>query len=255
MKVVIIEDEAPAAARLQRMLASSPVDIEVIRVLDTVAGASVWLQANPLPDLMLMDIQLSDGLSLELAKIGCPVIFITAHDQYWQAAFEYNSIDYLLKPVTQERLDTALQKFGELRSYFAKRYGELEQYHRDTNGQIGGMLRAGYRDKFLVRRGSEYVSVAVRDIAFFFASHKMVCMVRRDGAKFILDHSVADIEKQVDPADWYRVNRKYLVHRQAIRRMTVLPKSKLQLILEPAAREELIVSSEGSAGFKKWMGK
>lgn len=245
MKVIIIEDEAPAAARLRKLLAASAVRVEVLEVLDTVAGARAWLGVNPLPDLIFMDIQLGDGLSLELAKVGCPVIFVTAYDEYWQAAFEYNSIDYLLKPVKPERLEAALQKFDDLSSYFAKRYGELLRYHSDGE----------QRDRFLVRRGSEFVSIPTAEIAFFYATHKMVCLVRRDGARFILDYSLADIERQVDPAEWYRVNRKYLVHRGAIRRMSLLPKSRVQVELEPAAKEDLIVSSEGSAGFKKWMGK
>lgn len=246
MKVVIIEDEAPAAARLRKMLAATPFGVEVVQVLETLARANAWIRSNPAPDLIFMDIQLSDGLSLELAKVGCPVIFITAFDEYWQEAFEYNSIDYLLKPVKQERLEAALRKFQELKEFFMERYHRLMEHRKKGSG---------CRDKFLVRRGSEYVSIPVPEIAFFYASHKMVCLVRKDGAKFILDHSLADIEKQIDPGDWYRVNRKYLVNRRAIRRMSVLPKSKLQIEVEPSPKEELIVSSENSGGFKKWMGK
>lgn len=246
MKVVIIEDEAPAAARLQKMLAATPFEVEVVQKLDTLARARAWILSNPPPDLIFMDIQLSDGLSLELVKLGCPVIFITAYDEYWQEAFEYNSIDYLLKPVKQERLEAALRKFQELKEFFMDRYQGLIAYRKEGSG---------YRDKFLVRRGSEYVSIPVPEIAFFYASHKMVCLVRKDGAKFILDHSLTDIEKQVDPGDWYRINRKYLVNRRAIRRMSVLPKSKLQIELEPLTKDDLIVSSENSGAFKKWMGK
>jgi DNA-binding LytR/AlgR family response regulator len=246
MKVVIIEDEAPAAARLRKMLAATPFGVEVVQVLDTLAGAGTWIRSNPAPDLIFMDIQLSDGLSLDLAKVECPVIFITAYNEYWQEAFEYNSIDYLLKPVKQERLEAALRKFQELKEFFMERYRGLMAYRESGSD---------YRHNFLVRRGSEYVSIPVSEIAFFYASHKMVCLMRKDGTKFILDHSLADIEKQVDPGDWYRVNRKYLVHRRAIRRMRALPKSKVQIEIEPAAKEELIVSSENSGGFKKWMGK
>jgi two-component system LytT family response regulator len=243
MKVVIIEDEAPAAARLRKMLGASAFDIEVVEVLDTLKGASAWLRANPLPDLIFMDIELSDGLSLELVRsvgIGCPVIFITAYDEYWQEAFEYNSIDYVLKPVKQERLEAALRKFDEMKEYFMSRYLRMME---------------GRKEKFLVRRGTEFVAIPVGEIAVFHASHKLVCLVRRDGAKFILDHSLAEIEGMVDAAVFCRVNRKYLVNRSAIRKVSVLPKSKLLIEVEPAVSEDLVVSSEGSAGFKKWFVK
>jgi two-component system LytT family response regulator len=243
MKVVIIEDEAPAAARLKKMLAATGHGIEVTEVLDTLARARAWLRTNPAPDLIFMDIELSDGLSLDLIRtigIGCPVIFITAYDEYWQEALEYHGIDYLLKPVKQERLEAALRKLEEIRGYFVSRY-------------TGMMENKGYKDKFLVRRGVEFVAIPAGEIAMFHASHKLVCLVRKDGAKFILDQSLAEIEKQVDMGMFYRVNRKYLVNRAAIRKVSSLPKSKLLVEVEPAVKEELVVSSEGSAAFKKWM--
>ena len=245
MKVVIIEDEAPAAARLQKMLGATAHGIEVVEVLDSLQGASAWLRANPLPDLIFMDIELSDGLSLELVRtvgIGCPVIFITAYDEYWQEAFEYHGIDYLLKPVKQERLEAALLKLEQIKGYFLSRF-------------VGLAGNTRYKDKFLVRRGTEFVAVPVGEIAVFYASHKLVCLVRRDGAKFILDHSLAEIEGMVDAAVFCRVNRKYMVNRSAIRKVSGLPKSKLLIEMEPAGSEELVVSSEGSAEFKKWFGR
>jgi two-component system LytT family response regulator len=243
MKVVIIEDEAPAAARLRKMLAATTFRVEVVQVLDTLAGASAWLHANPAPDLFLMDIQLSDGLSLELVRverISCPVIFITAYDEYWQEAMGCHGIDYLLKPVKQERLEAALRKLDEMKEYFMSRF-------------IGMMERPEYKAKFLVRRGVEFVAIGAEEIAFFYASNKLVCLVRKDGAKFILDRSLAEVEKQVNPGLFYRLNRKYLVNRQAVRRMSALPKSKLLIEVDPLVREELVVSSENSGAFKKWM--
>lgn len=248
MKVVIIEDETPAAARLKKMLAATGHDIEVVAVLDTRAGATAWMRSNPSPDLIFMDIELNDGLSLDIVRevrVGCPVIFVTAYDEYWQEAFEYNSIDYLLKPVKQERLNAALGKYKELAAYFSDRYDDLVQY------QKGSALK----EKFLVRRGLEVVSIPVREIAFFHASHKLVCLVRKDGAKFLLDHSLAGIEQQVDAAVWFRLNRKYLVNAAAIRKVTALPKSKLLVEVEPAVQEDLVVSSETSAEFKKWLSR
>jgi DNA-binding LytR/AlgR family response regulator len=245
MRVVIIEDEAPAAARLQKMLKATAYGIEVLAVLDTLAAAKAWLRVNPLPDLIFMDIQLSDGLSLELVRevrVTCPVVFVTAYDEYWQEAFEYNNIDYVLKPVKAERLEAALRKFEEMKEYFMSRYQQLLE-NREHKG------------KFLVRRGTEFVAIGTGEVAYFHASHKMVCLVRQDGVKFILDQSLAEVEKAVGPVAFYRLNRKYLVNAAAIRKVSLLPKSKLLVEVEPAAKEELVVSSENSAGFKRWWGK
>jgi len=259
MKVIIIEDEAPAAERLKKMLQATSCDVEVMQVLSTLSGASAWMGANPLPDLIFMDIQLSDGLSLDLAKvirIDCPVIFITAYDEYWQEAFEYNSIEYLLKPLKKEKLEAALHKFNELKEYFRGRYRDLMDYQSSGQGHGQGSGQGSgwkYKDRFLVRRGGEFVPIKAADISYFYASHKLVCLVRNDGTKFILDHSLSDIEKQVDPDEFYRVNRKYLVNLRAIRRIHSLSKSKLTIEVVPPAAEELVISSENSSGFKKWI--
>src|SRR5690242_1458601 len=128
MKVVIVEDEMPALNQLKKMLDDSTFDIDVLKVLTSVQESIDWFQDHELPDLMLMDIELSDGLSLDLietAKINCPVIFITAIDEYWQEAFEHYGIEYLLKPLKKERLYTALNKFNELHDFFASRYESL----------------------------------------------------------------------------------------------------------------------------------
>jgi DNA-binding LytR/AlgR family response regulator len=247
MKVVIIEDEAPAADRLKKMLAATDRGIEVVAALDTLAGARAWFGANGPPDLIFMDIELSDGLSLDLVRgvgIGCPIIFVTAYDDYWQEAFEYNGIDYLLKPVKRERLEGALGKFDELREFFGRRYKDLMEYRENK-----------IRNKFLVRRGIEFVSIPVEEIAFFYASHKLVCLVRKDGAKFLLDQSLSEIEKQVDGSVWFRMNRKYLVNSAAIRKVSALAKSKLLVEVVPVVIEDVVVSSENSAAFKKWFGK
>jgi DNA-binding LytR/AlgR family response regulator len=247
MNVVIIEDEAPAAERLKKMLV--PYGVDIRQILPTLSAASAWLEAHPSPDLIFMDIQLSDGLSLDLfsrVRIDCPVIFITAYDQYWQEAFEYNSIDYLLKPLKPERLKATLDKFHELRDYFVTRYQGLEAYRASG---------PAYKKQFLVRRGIEYVRIPTGEIAFFHASNKLICLVRNDGSKFILDGSLSDIEKQIDPGEFYRVNRKYLVNLQAILRIHALPKSKLTIEVAPSPNEEVVVSSENSSGFKKWVNR
>ena len=247
MRVVIVEDEIPAAAKLKKMLEQVAAEIEVEQVLSSVKDAFTWFHTHPTPDLIFMDIQLSDGLSLDLvekASITCPIIFITAFDEYWQRAFEYNSIDYLLKPLKQERLKAALTKFHELKDYFTARYNNLLAY------QIGDKR---FKERFLVKRGKEYASIKTNDIAFFYATHKLVCLVEKEGSKFIMDNSLSEIEKQVDPFYFFRANRKYLIHKKSVKKIISLPKSKLLLELAPVSPGELIVSSDNSSDFKTWM--
>jgi two-component system LytT family response regulator len=251
MKVIIIEDEKPAAEKLVKAINQADPSIEIVKVLDSVQTSVEWLKINPHPELVFMDIELGDGLSFRVfdeVKMNVPVIFCTAYDEYWQEAFEHNSIDYLLKPVKQEKLETALSKFDKLRQYFAQNFQQLQQWHRhpaDNN----------YKKRFLVKRGPDYVSIKTCDIAYFYATHKLVCMVDSTNQKFLLDQSLAEIEKQLDPSSFYRVNRKYLLQQNAIKKIRVYPKSKLQVELEPAIQEDIIISQENVAAFKEWMGQ
>ena len=251
MKVIIIEDERPAAEKLLKAIQKTDSSIEVTAILNSVKASVEWLQQNPLPELLFMDIDLGDGLSFKIfdkISITSPVIFCTAYDEYWQEAFEHNSIDYLLKPVKQDKLETALNKYDKLKQHFAASFQQLQQWHRHP-------ADSGYKRRFLVKRGTDYISIKTEDIAYFYAAHKLVCMVDNRNQKFILDQSLADIEKQVDPEQFYRVNRKYFVQQNAIKKIKSFPKSKLQLELEPPINEDIIISQENVAAFKEWMGQ
>jgi two-component system, LytTR family, response regulator len=250
MKVIIIEDEKPAAEKLLKAIQKTDASVEVSAILTNVKDTVEWLQQNPMPDLLFMDIQLSDGLSFKIFEkinISSPVIFCTAFDEYWQEAFEHNSIDYLLKPVKQEKLETAINKYDKLKQHFAAGFQQLQQWQQQPAGN-------GYKKRFLVKRGTDYISVKTEDIAYFYAAHKLVCMVDNRGQKFILDQSLADIEKQLDPVQFYRVNRKYLIQLTAIKKIKTYPKSKLQLEVEPAINEDIVISQENVSAFKEWMG-
>ncbi|MEI9943697.1 MAG: LytTR family DNA-binding domain-containing protein [Chitinophagaceae bacterium] len=251
MKVIIIEDEKPAADKLRRAIMKADATIEVVTLLASVQSSITWLQENAQPELIFMDIELSDGLSFKIfekIKLSCPIIFTTAYDEYWQEAFEHNSIDYLLKPIKQDKLEAALKKYEALRKYFSANFQQLLQSQQQAQPQ-------GYKKRFLVKRGTDYIGIKTEDIAYFYAAHKLVCMVDRSGQKFILDQSLADIEKQLDPSQFYRVNRKYLVHLNAIKKIKTWPKSKLQLEIEPAINEDVVISQENVAAFKEWMGQ
>ena len=250
MKVVIIEDERPAADKLLKALQKADASVEVMTILHSVKTATDWLQQNPMPDLLFMDIELGDGLSFKIfnkINISSPVIFCTAFDEYWQEAFEHNSIEYLLKPVKQDKLETDLLKYDKLKQHFTHNLQQLQQWHQQSGSN-------GYKKRFLVKRGTDYISVKTEDIAYFYATHKLVCMVDNKNQKFLLDQSLADIEKQLDPTQFYRINRKYLVQSSAIKKIKSYPKSKLQLELEPSHGEEIIISQENVSAFKEWMG-
>lgn len=250
MKVIIVEDEKPAAEKLQKAIALANKNIAVETVLGSVQSATSWLQQHPSPDLIFMDIELTDGLSFKIfeqVSITCPVIFITAFDEYWQEAFEHNSIDYLLKPVKQEKLEAALNKFEKLKQFFTGNFRQLQQWRQQTEQPV-------YKKRFLVKRGMDYITVRTEEIAYFYATHKLVCMVDSKGQKFILDKSLADLEKETDPAQFYRINRKFLVNIQAIKKIKTYPKSKLLIEVDPPLNEEIIVSQENASAFKEWVG-
>lgn len=249
MRTIIIEDEKPAAEKLLKSLGKADPSIEVISVCNSIREAVDWLSNNPVPDLIFMDIELSDGLSFKIFEkinITCPVIFTTAYDDYWQQAFENNSIDYLLKPIKQDKLEAALGKYELLKKYFSQQLQHLLGSQEPQKGS--------YKNRFLIKRGTDYVSIKTEDIRYFFAAHKIVCLVDHHSRKFIVDQSLNDIEKQLDPVQFYRVNRKYIVHINAIRKIKTYPKSKLQLELEPVNADEIIISQENVASFKQWMG-
>jgi DNA-binding LytR/AlgR family response regulator len=250
MNIIIIEDEKPAAEKLQKAILQAQRDAIIEAVLGSVQSAVEWFDHNPSPGLIFMDIELTDGLSfkiLDQIDISCPIIFTTAFDEYWQEAFEHNGIDYLLKPVKQEKLEAALQKFEKLKQFFAGNLKQLQQWRQQTNA-------IQYKKRFLVKRGMDYITVKAEDIAYFYATHKLVCMVDNNGQKFILDKSLAEIEKETDPAQFYRLNRKFLVSVHAIKKIKAYPKSKLLIEVAPPVDEEIIVSQENVNAFKQWAG-
>jgi len=248
MRTLIIEDEKPAADKLKKAIQKTGLGIEIIAQLDSVQSAIQWLRTQEQPELVFMDIELSDGLCFkifETVSVPCPIIFTTAYDEYWQEAFELNSIDYLLKPVKQEKLEAALKKYDVLKQYFASNFQQLMQTKQANT--------PAYKKRFLVKRGTDYISVKTEDIAYFYATHKLVCMVNKKAEKYILDISLSDIEKQIDPVSFYRINRKYLVNMSAIKRIKSYPKSKLEVEVDPPVNDEIIISQENVAAFKDWM--
>ncbi len=250
MKIIIIEDEKPAAEKLQKAIKKTDPAIQVIAILNSVRQSVQFLQQNGQPDLIFMDIELTDGLSFQIFDqlvITCPVIFTTAYDEYWQTAFEHNSIDYLLKPIRQDKLESALVKYKKLQQHFAKSYKEFFQ-QKDPGPVING-----YRKRFLVKKGIELVAIRTEHIAYCYAAHKLSFLVDQQGQKFILDNSLNELENELDPVVFFRVSSKYLVNIHHIAKIQTIAKSKLSLELAPPAGEEILISQEAAAAFKKWM--
>lgn len=251
MKVLIIEDEKPAAEKLHKALLKISNGIEVLSILESVQDTIHWMNKNPSPQLIFMDIQVADGPSFKIFEqknIECPVIFVTAYDEYWQTSFEHNGIDYLLKPIRHEKLEAAVNKYHMLKQHFAVDYSTLLYKRKVTESSNG------YKKRLLVKKGVDYFSIKTDEIAYFYATHKVVCLLDKNGQKFILDKSLSDIEKDLDPMLFFRVNRKYLVNMNAIRRIKAFPKSKLLVELTPPVEEEVLISPETAGDFKHWLG-
>lgn len=249
MKCLLIEDEYPAAERLRALLTKVAPTAELLAVVESVAAARHWLSTHPSPDLIFSDVQLSDGLSFEIFAsfpVEAPVIFTTAYDAYAMEAFRVNSIDYLLKPVTPTALAAALAKY---------RAGEAAATNRlrDLLAQWQTETTPAYKRRFVVESRDQLIPVEEGDIAFFYTVHEVVYLVRRDGQKYPVDFTLDQLGQKLDPASFFRVNRQYLCHLQAIARIHPYFNGRLKLHLQPAAPDELTVSREKARPFRQWL--
>lgn len=246
MEVIIIEDELPARAKLIAMLQSLNPAIKVIAQLGSVKESLDWLSTHKEPALAFVDIQLSDDHSFEIFRkypVKFPVIFTTAFDKYILESFEFNSIDYLLKPITEEKLKRSLDKIQKLEQHFF--HGNIQkliQYQPVNKGRL------------VVRKGTEFIALNQDEIAYFFTEHKIVFVRDHQGRQMIVDKNLAELESELDQQDFFRINRKFIVHQKAIDRFK--PDSgKIQIFLKPEIKEEVFVSKETAPAFRKWIGK
>jgi DNA-binding LytR/AlgR family response regulator len=248
MKLLIIEDEKPAYESLAEELWAIDENVQILAGCSSVDESIRWLSQNPQPDLILMDIQLSDGLSFNIFKsvnITCPVIFITAYDKYLTQAFNYNSIDYLLKPISQEKLKNAIRKYKNLQNYFVNNHSALLEFlnHHDRK-----------KSRILVKRGMEFQTVRVEDVVYFFTEHKLVFLVDKENRKYLAEkNNLSELEEELDKNLFYRANRKYIINANYVKRFKPLDRSKLSVELLLPINEEIIVSQENSSSFKKWI--
>lgn len=252
MRVIIVEDEDLAAwGLLSKLLRVDPA-IEVVSTLDSVKSAVAWLETNPMPDLAFFDIQLADGLSFEIfdrVKVTCPVIFTTAYDAYALKAFKVNSVDYLLKPVSQEDLAQALSKLRQLRG--------TPLINNELIRQMMESIRPNRpKNRFMVKVGERLSSVDAEEIDFFFGENKIVWLRHRNGRKYILDYTLEQLEELLDPERFFRLNRQYITSLEAIKDTVSYSNSRLKITLkDPLSKEDVLVSREKVEAFKEWLGK
>jgi len=249
MNVLVVENEHPAADKIVRLLKKLDKSITVMDVIETVEDAINRLQENPLPDLILMDIQLDDGLCFEIfdtINVDTPVIFTTAYDEYTLRAFKVNSIDYLLKPVEEESLRTALAKFKKL-------HADKDPFRRDFR-QLIHEFRNQYKSRFLIRIGDKFRSVPAAEISHFHITERSVFLNDFNGRDYGIDNSLDQLQEMLDPRKFFRINRECIVNIDSISLMYSYSSSRLQLSLKGQEQNELfVVSRDKVSEFKKWI--
>lgn len=249
MKTVIIEDEVFAARRLENMIKEIDHSIEIVAKLESVKESIEWFRSNEQPDLIFLDIQLEDDLSFaifEQVAVQSKIIFTTAFDEYALKAFKHNSIDYLLKPINKEELEQAIEKY---------RTWNQERPQIVDGSLLRDLLRPqpAYKERFLVTVGDKLKYINVQDVAYFFSLSGITFVVMHSGSQYSLDFSLDNLKEMLDPKEFFRINRQYLIALKSIDKISVFPKSRLKINLTPHSEADIFVSIDKSADFKNWL--
>lgn len=252
MKVLIIEDEKPAAKRMTYLLKQYNESIEIPAVLQSVKASIRWFETNPHPDLVFSDIQLADGLSFEIyntINVKLPIIFTTAYDEYAIRAFKLNSVDYLLKPIERNELYAAISKFN---TNF-KKPSENNTFSPEVMKKLMQSVLNEYKSRFVVRVGEHIRTVDISDILYFYSFEKATFMYTADQKNYVVDYSLEQLEKMIDPKRFFRVNRQYLVSLKSIKDIVVFSNRRLKVALISGTNNSIIASRDRVAGFKEWL--
>lgn len=259
MKVLIIEDEELAVKKLRKTLESVDSTAEVVGTADSIRSSVNWLQQNPAPDLILMDIELADGQSFEIfdkVDVKSTVIFTTSYDEYALKAFKVNSVDYLLKPVQKEDLEAALNKLKNMQALYGNTTPADPLNVESLVKELQQKLQPKeFRKRFLVKHAQKLVSVDVDEIAYFYSDGRLNFFKTLDNKKFVVDYTMDELEDMLDPDKYFRISRSFYVSIASIDQIHEYFGNRLLLNLKPAVDKESIVSREKVADFKKWMGK
>lgn len=248
MRILIVEDEAAAVRRLKKLLDEVLGSFEIAGVLDSIETSVQWFLHNDPPDVVLLDIHLADGSSFEIfehVEVRCPVIFVTAYDEYALEAFRVNAIDYIMKPVKAEDLQRALARYETKQA--SAQPEELIEKLRASN------LIPAQEQRVLVRIGQNIKLVELHNAAYLYSEDKIIFAAMPDGKRYPVDYSLDQLESILDSRYFYRVNRQYIINLKAIDEMYSYSKSRVKVLLKPPPPSDVIVSTERSSTFKKWL--
>ena len=251
MKAVIIEDEQSAVLNLELLLKSIDATIQIVATIDTVTDAIDFFQKEKGYDVVFMDIHLADGNSFEIfkeLKPTSPIIFTTAYDQYAIQAFKVNSIDYLLKPIQENELKNAIEKLKQTQSQLPISNQQMQGLFNLIQGQ-----KKSYRQSYLVQKGDTLTPIASNDFAFFYIQNGIVRGTTIENVTYHLDGTLEDLEKDLNPQEFYRANRQYLVQRSTIKNLSIYFNGRLIVNVIPEAKEQIIVSKANAPKFKAWL--
>ncbi len=253
MKALIIEDEYPAAERLEKLIRKLDPQVEIVGVLESVALGKQWFETEQPVDLIFSDIQLSDGLSFQIFDsfpAHSPIIFTTSYDEYAIRAFRVKSIDYLLKPIKLPELAEALKKYHTLKQTFSPpAYAKKVESLLDSLA----MSRRTHKSRFLVKNGDQLIPIGQEQVAYFYTANELACLVGRDGRQYLVDYTLEELETVVDPLQFFRLNRQFIAQVSAIQKIHQYFNGKLKIDLRPETAQEVLVSREKAPAFKAWL--
>lgn len=248
MKVLIIESDSRTAERLLENIFNFNKDSEVLGIMDSVEKSLVWLNSNPEPDLILLNTDLSDGTSFEIFKIKpleTPLIFVSSHEKYAFQSYRLNCIDYLLTPLNKEAIQSAFYKYNALKSNATTNYAFLNQ-------SINTLIKK-HKTRFSIKYGDTIQFKNIEEIAYFFADDKIVYLVTLEGRKYLIDYTLENLERLINPISFFRINRKFFVSINAIQKIKTLINNRLQIFIKPMFEKDVFVSKERSTEFKLWL--
>ena len=251
MNIIIVEDEKPAARLLQRKV--EKLGLEVNTLLHSVEESIHWFKTNKHPDLIFLDIQLSDGLSFEIFEtisIKSAVIFTTAYDEYALRAFKLNSIDYLLKPIDEDDLEIAVNKFKTRNSTASDLSLDFEMIKK----MLVNPIDINYKKRFTIKMGNQLKMINIDEVECFYSENKGTYLHTFDNRNYLLDNTLEQLENELNPKDFYRVSRKFIVPMKGIKEIQIHSNSRLKILLPSYKEDEIIVARERVNDFKQWLG-
>ena len=252
MKILIIEDEVPAAKRLEKLILECNPEAQILNVIDTVEDALEWFRENEEPDLIISDIQLADGVSFQIYEeldLKCPIIFSTAYDQYAIKAFELNSIDYLLKPYSK---NTLKKSFDKLEKFLPAQQDYLKDI--DLNVLLKQVESGkGYKQRFLISKADALIPISIDLISYIYTEDKAVMIKTVNDKSFFINYSLDELESQLDPRKFFRLNRQFITSIEAIFKISQYFNGKLKIELNPTQNDKVRVSRAKTPVFKNWL--